>query len=224
MRVPAPRSYSLAVHDDGSGDALFVGGVFTSAGGVNVNRIAKWDGSNWFALSDALGTGVDGGVEALMSHDDGSGASLYIGGLFAEAGGVDTFNIARWDGSSFSALNGPFGPGVDGRVDSLMIADTGSGPELLLAGRFTHAGGIAVDHIAKWNGTEFEALGTASTAGPDGYVLDVAWGDGVLYAGGPFLTINGQASSRLGRWSCRGDLLLTGFDTGDTRDWSATLP
>ncbi|MBI1380620.1 MAG: hypothetical protein GC161_05970 [Planctomycetaceae bacterium] len=50
---------AMAVYDDGSGEALYVGGVstMTEAGGVVVNRIAKWDGLVW----SALGEGVSGG-------------------------------------------------------------------------------------------------------------------------------------------------------------------
>ena len=36
---------------------VYVGGVFTTAGGVPVNGIAKWDGSNWSALGSGFNTG-----------------------------------------------------------------------------------------------------------------------------------------------------------------------
>src|SRR6187399_3499141 len=38
-----PNAHALAVFDDGSGPALYVGGSFTSAGLASANRIAKWD-------------------------------------------------------------------------------------------------------------------------------------------------------------------------------------
>ena len=38
---------ALAVHDDGSGEALYAGGFFSSADGVTVGRIARWDGAAW---------------------------------------------------------------------------------------------------------------------------------------------------------------------------------
>ncbi len=35
---------ALAVYDDGTGEALYAGGVFNTAGGVTVNQVARWDG------------------------------------------------------------------------------------------------------------------------------------------------------------------------------------
>jgi hypothetical protein len=44
---------ALAVYN---GD-LYVGGVFTTAGGKTVNRIAKWDGEEWSALGSVVNPG-----------------------------------------------------------------------------------------------------------------------------------------------------------------------
>mgnify|MGYP001426116568 CR=1 FL=1 len=46
---------SMCVYDDGDGPMLYVGGTFTSAGGVTSNRIARWDGAAWFAVGDGAG-------------------------------------------------------------------------------------------------------------------------------------------------------------------------
>src|SRR6185295_13493208 len=61
---------AMAVFNDGSGPALFVGGAFTTAGGNAASRIAKWNGLAW----NNLGAGVNGGaVAALTVFDDGDG-------------------------------------------------------------------------------------------------------------------------------------------------------
>ena len=54
---------------DGSGDALYAGGFFSSAGGQPTSFIAQWSGDSW----SALGSGVDNAVWSLTSHDAGSG-------------------------------------------------------------------------------------------------------------------------------------------------------
>ena len=66
---------ALAV--DGSG-LLYAGGSFATAGGVEVNNIAKWDGLAW----SPLGNGVDGKVFALVFDSKGN---LYVGGDFTRA-------------------------------------------------------------------------------------------------------------------------------------------
>jgi hypothetical protein len=72
---------ALAVFDDGTGPALYAGGV-----------VAKWDGSTWTALSTGLGD-----VYALTVFDDGTGPALYVGGRFY---------IRKWDGANWTAVGG----------------------------------------------------------------------------------------------------------------------
>jgi len=36
------------------GTDLYVGGIFSTIGGINANRIARWDGSNWSALGNGI--------------------------------------------------------------------------------------------------------------------------------------------------------------------------
>jgi predicted phage tail protein len=72
------------------GTSLYAGGWFTSAGGVTVNQIARWNGSAW----SALGSGTDGAVNALAVM----GTSLYAGGWFSTVNDTLTAQrIARWD-------------------------------------------------------------------------------------------------------------------------------
>jgi hypothetical protein len=62
------------------GPDIYVGGDFTSAGGVaNTTYIARWDGSSWHALGD----GLNGSVYAFAVI----GYDLYVGGAFTGAGG-----------------------------------------------------------------------------------------------------------------------------------------
>ncbi len=77
---------------DSSGN-LYVGGNFTLAGGLAVNRIAKWNGSVW----SSLGAGMDNNVQALALDSNGH---LYAGGAFTAAGGVTVNRIAKWNGKN----------------------------------------------------------------------------------------------------------------------------
>src|SRR5690606_38862828 len=95
------QALALAEFDDGSGDgvSLFVGGGFFTAGGVNVNRIAKWNGTDW----SALGSGASGLIRTLTTFDDGEGEALYAGGSATTMGGVDVNHVGKWDGTQWTA-------------------------------------------------------------------------------------------------------------------------
>jgi hypothetical protein len=70
-----------------------------------------------------------------------SGSDLYAGGGFTMAGGVAATNIAKWDGTNWSAL----GSGMNHGVSALAV----SGNELYAGGSFTTAGGKVSAYLAK---------------------------------------------------------------------------
>jgi trimeric autotransporter adhesin len=215
--VQYPTVYASALFDDdGAGPhppALFVGGNFTTAGGVGANYIAKWDGSSW----SALGSGMDSWVRSMaVFDDDGAGPhapALYAGGFFQSAGGVPASCVARWDGTSWSAVGG----GVTGSQYLAIWAmtlfdDDGAGPNLpalIVGGSFSQAGGVSTSKIARWNGSSWSGFGTG-LGNPDvGAVLSLAsWDDDgsgpnppALCAGGLFNTANGAVADDVARWN-----------------------
>ena len=160
---------AMTVFDDGTGPALYVGGAFSSAGGIQANRIAKWDGAAW----SALGSGLAGGsVFALAAFDDGSGPALFAGGSFTSAGGSPAAGIAKWNGQSWSALPGTALSGVT----SFAVYDHGSGPRLYIA---------ANTSVLEWDGTTMASIPLAQ---PQTWIQALAsYDDGAgpaLYAGG----------------------------------------
>ena len=61
-----------------------MGGEFTDAGGVPAaDRIAKWNGSSWSAVSSAGSQISNGRVSAIAVHD----GKVYAGGNFIERRG-----------------------------------------------------------------------------------------------------------------------------------------
>jgi hypothetical protein len=87
--------YALASHDDRSGQALYVGGSFTTAGGLPASAIAKWQGGEWTSLG-SLDWATPVWVGALRVFCDGNGSALYAGGQFGRVDGMPSLNIARW--------------------------------------------------------------------------------------------------------------------------------
>jgi hypothetical protein len=192
-----PGISALAVFDDGNGPALYAAGSFVTAGGVTVNDIARWDGTYWSAVGGGMNGPGASEVYALVVFDDGRGEALYAGGFFFSAGGVAASQIARWDGTSWSAL----GSGLNKVAYALSVFDDGAGPALNAAGDFSLAGGTPVNRIARWDGTNWSALGGGvneriwSLA-----VFEDAHGP-VLVAGGIFTSAGGVAASRIAKWN-----------------------
>lgn len=176
---------------------LYAAGVFTTAGGTAVGNMAKWDGTSW----SGLGAGLNGRVNKLAVAANGE---VYVGGYFTAAGNVPASKIARWNGtawSSIGAIIGPQTPYYD-YVGSLAIAATG---ELYVSGQFHEAGGVAVNNMARWNGTTWSPLGSGLT--PTVYgdaqvagVLAVA-ATGEVYAGGNFTIIGGVVANYVAKWN-----------------------
>src|SRR5438876_1002688 len=81
------------------------------------------------------------GFEATVFALAVSGSDLYAGGYFTTAGGISATNIARWNGSSWTAL----GSGMNDQVDALAV----SGSDLYAGGYFTTAGGKVSPYIVR---------------------------------------------------------------------------
>ena len=96
----------------------------------------KFSDANWISMNPSI-PGTDGYVGTAVV--DGSG-NLYIGGTFAVEGDTPVTNIAKWNGSSWSAL----GSGITGTVSALAV----SGSDLYVGGNFTAEGGIAATNRA----------------------------------------------------------------------------
>jgi len=141
---------------------------------------------NWDDRFNTLG--VNNHVYAIAI----SGSDVYVGGRFDTAGGVPANGIAKWDGSSWSAL----GSGVDVEVSAIAI----SGSDVYVGGLFFNAGGVPANNIAKWDGSSWSALGSGvSTNGiPHVYAIGISGSD--VYAGGEFTTAGGVPANGIAKW------------------------
>ncbi|HYF14470.1 MAG TPA: hypothetical protein VD971_05280 [Phycisphaerales bacterium] len=181
---------SVVWDPDGAGPMhgeLVVGGGFTTAGGVTVNRIARWNGASWVGF----GMGMSGSVFALTV---GPGGDLVAGGSFTTAGGVTVNRIARWNGTAWSG----FGTGMNDIVNAVTVDDSG---DLIAGGRFSTAGGTPVNRIARWDGSAWQPLGGGVGGTPPFYIVSLhSEVNGDLYAGGFFSTAGGAPANNIARW------------------------
>ena len=178
-----------------AGTNLYVGGGFTNAAGIaKADYVAKWNGSTWSALG-SNGSG-DGALAAEVNAIAISGSNVYVGGHFINAAGIAAADyVAKWNGTAWSAL-GSNGSG-NGALNAYVLAVAVSGSDLYAGGRFDNAAGIPeADHIAKWNGSAWSALGSngsgnGAIAGDiaDVYALAVSGSD--LFVGGNLFNVAG---------------------------------
>jgi hypothetical protein len=176
---------------------IAIGGSFSACGGVPAANIALWQPTT--GTFAALGAGVGAGeapvipaVSALARIGDG----LFIGGSFAEAGGVAVRNIVRHDlvTGAWTPLGSAPADGVGGEV----LALAAQGTSLFVGGDFSDTAGTTARHFAR-----FDAAGgawVALSARPDGPVRALAVAGTGVFVGGDFSSAGTASSARIARF------------------------
>lgn len=174
-----------------SGNDLYAGGLFTTAGGLPANHIARFDTVNgtWSTVGIGGENGLDGEVRAIAV----SGADLFVAGEFLTAGTTTASRIAKWDSTAEAWSN--LGLGVSGSVEDLAVIGT----DLYAGGSLEAAGGEPVSNMARWSmiDQQWYPLG----AGVNGTVMDLTSSGANLIAGGYFTTAGGLIVKRIAMWN-----------------------
>ncbi len=191
----------LKVLPDGG---LIAGGTFTAApGGVIANRIARLDGDVWSPLGSGMGLGSGttyGAVYSIAVEPDGA---IVAGGYFVAAGSVTANNVARWNGSAWSAMvsgSGCCGTGMNHNVFALALQPSvhavaqPHGYYVVLGGSFWSMG-----RIARWSGTDWYGV-PIPTGVSDAVVALEPHPMGGFIAGGYFTSTNSGSANRIARF------------------------
>ncbi len=125
-------------------------GRFSTAGGIPASSIARWDGSTW----SALGTGLTNNAGSLNTPSGFalkslSSGEMIVAGNFQNAGGVPASKIARWNGSTWSALNDGLGDADVAGAGALGLAVLADNT-LAVCGEFDLAGTNVSANFALW--------------------------------------------------------------------------
>lgn len=171
---------------------LVVGGDFSTIGAVPAASIASWDGERW----TALGSGIDGWVQALAVYQD----ALVVGGWFTDPAA----NIAVWGGSTWT----PLGDGItpdENTADSGVMCLAAFHGDLIVGGGILMAGETPAANVARWSAStqKWSALGHGLTYpdeldSDDVYALAVH--QDMLIAGGYFTKAGDTNVPYVARW------------------------
>lgn len=185
-----------------SGTDVYVGGIpsvwVDGSPAPQAAYLAKWNGTNWSGLGDngAGGSSINSMVTAIAI----SGNDIFVGGTFTNVkNGATTLYeadyIAKWDAltGNWSALgnNGMGNGALSSHVETILVMNSD-----------VYVGGFFIDvfnglneipeatYIAKWDGTQWSAVGSSGEAHNGGPILNAVYSlatDGTnLYAAGAF--------------------------------------
>lgn len=153
------------------------------------------------------------GVRAFTMWDpDGDGpepARLVAGGAFDTIGGIGSPQVAVWvpGDRNFTALgNGFTSPGTSGAyVTAVATAPRADGgQDLYAAGKIVVSGGMAVNGIARWDGSSWRPLGSGLGPIPPAFInvtyVMVGCPNGNLVVAGTFTSAGGLPATGLAQW------------------------
>jgi hypothetical protein len=181
------------------GGKLYVGGRFELAGGSAAYSIAVWSGGAWSTLGAGMTDDDNSSEPAGYVHAIAvSGGTLYAGGNFDRAGGQLAENIAKWNGSAWSALDSGVGMEYEDPYKEPVRAIVVSGANVYVGGELESAGGEVVKYFAKWNGSAWSAIGVPDASQVDALALGPAGG---VYVGGNFTTAGDKLANNVALWT-----------------------
>lgn len=139
--------------------------------GTGWSGVLRWNGSDW----DVIGPEITGYIPTLAAQ----GSTIYAGGMDLRLDYAAINSIAYWDGASWHSLENSIGPGyyMGPEVKSMVFTDE----YLYAGGYFNQVAGLPIWNIARWDGRNWEALGSEILP----VVEELAYHDGAVYVAAP---------------------------------------
>jgi hypothetical protein len=171
------------------GSDLYIGGNFTSVGGLTRNRIAKLDEASG-SVDGTFNPNSDGTVNVIIV----SGSDLFTAGYFTSIGGLARNGLAKINMTDGTA-DGIFNPNANSyAIETIAL----SGSDLYVGGSFTAIGGLPRSRVAKINTTTGTADGTFNpSASSTVYVISVY--NSSAFLGGGFHSVGGLFRSKVAK-------------------------
>lgn len=171
--------------------SLYIVGNFTTAGGMTVNGVARWDGTAWHAM----GAGFNSTVYGIGMVN----GELYAGGDFSASGATPLKCIAKWNGTAW--VDPGFGVTATGPGSYAFVHTISQvGTKGVFEGGFDHVFVGASSHLANnifantLSGIDTMDGGVARANFEGLLVVDTAT---ILVGGAVWPATGGQDTSRL---------------------------
>ena len=172
-----------------AGGKIYVGGILSAAGNSRANFIAGYDGTNWFPLNNGVSGDINSTFVFALAHDE---QYVYAGGWFTNADNHPAVNVARWDGSNWSAMDA----GLGGTVLCLKMAGT----NLYAGGLFQFTNGVA-SCLARWTGSSWAIVPGDFTPALVANVNAIETDGTNIFVGGQFGGVAGMSSMNVASWN-----------------------
>ena len=180
----------------GNGTKIYLGGVFTTVGGVERYNLAAVD-STTGALDTFWNPKMNGSVYDMLVQ----GTKLYAVGLFTLANDGQVTSATRNFAANFNFANGSdvgavqsWDPNLDNVVNAIAYYDD----QMYLGGFFNQVGAELIDYAARVN-TTTGTIDPSWDPVPDGFIYDLAISDeGNIFLGGAFDNIGGDDHKWIG--------------------------
>ncbi|MEX2219364.1 MAG: GC-type dockerin domain-anchored protein [Phycisphaerales bacterium] len=217
---------SFAASVSGAEPGVFIAGDFVQIDSTLFESVGRFSAGAWTPL--AGGMALAGCVDCALRVNSLQpfGGMMHAAGGFTHAGGVAAANAARWTGSAWEPLGTGLGASPtdeqDTWVEALTVYTESGVPRLFAAGRFSRAGSVITNCVARWDGAAWTDVGGGVGFDPQGpvpvvkamAVLDEAGGP-ALYIAGSFDAVGGVPARNIARWNgAQWSALGTGVGTG----------
>ncbi|MFC1568695.1 FG-GAP-like repeat-containing protein [bacterium] len=181
--------YALDVYNDNIlfGGNILYEDVFSNS---RIKGFGQYSSTGRVVSLDGGVHGPDFEVRAILTSENG----VYIGGKFNVVCDVLAYNIAKWNGVNWEALQW----GVNSTVFCLEEYEG----DIYVGGEFSRVNGSRLWYLARWNGSDWSSVGEPL----NGPVHSMTVYNGALVVGGRFtqagdLTVNHLAVWKDGAWS-----------------------
>ncbi len=213
-----------------SNGPIIIAGNFTNVNGVGANGITRLNVNGSIDETFNTGSGADGTIYAIAETSLPTAVSnqfslaYYVGGSFANFGGVPSGGITRLNASTNSpGLPGSIDPNfnvvqgatsADAVIHALAVQANG---QVIVGGDFTAFNSIAYNHLIRLNvdGSIDPSFVPNTNFGPADSVRAIAiQPDGQVLIGGLFTNVGGSNLNYLARLNGTDGSVDTGFNVG----------